>query len=129
MILDNDPVIARPRPPIYAPRSPSLSPLEEIGPRCSPPELLPQQKIRKDEPGRFKITFINAELARDHAKKTRKDNSEPLNGILAFNGELVSRNTTVVGHHLRIGVIDRINLGTIGCSSAGSSSHIPVDVI
>lgn len=54
------------------------------------------------ELGHVKITFVTAELARSHARKNLRVNSEPSNGVLAFDGEPVSCNTTVVSNYLQI---------------------------
>jgi hypothetical protein len=99
IILDNDIVTARP----------SLRPLgisnsfqpTEVGLPAAPAPHVQGRLKTSFEPGRVQISFITAELARSHARKNLKVNSEPSNGVLAFDGELVSCNTTVVSRCLQ----------------------------
>jgi hypothetical protein len=49
-----------------------------------------------DEPSRMQVRLVTAELARDFAKENPKLQVEPANGILAFDGELISGNVTFV---------------------------------
>ncbi|KAJ7677170.1 hypothetical protein B0H17DRAFT_123065 [Mycena rosella] len=48
-----------------------------------------------EEPTRLQIRFVTAELARVYARGTPKEQSEATNGVLAFDGESVSGNTTL----------------------------------
>ena len=48
------------------------------------------------EPNRIQICLVTAELARAHARATLKDGKGPINGILAFDGEFISGNTSLV---------------------------------
>lgn len=52
--------------------------------------------VSQDDPGRLQIRLVTAELARKHARATPKDKSEPTTGVLAFEGEFVSGNTSLV---------------------------------
>jgi hypothetical protein len=62
------------------------------------------QVKRQEDPehGRVQIAFVTAEFARTHARKNLNVNTEPSNGVLAFDGELVSCNTTVVSKYIHI---------------------------
>ncbi|KAJ7735835.1 hypothetical protein DFH07DRAFT_967025 [Mycena maculata] len=55
----------------------------------------PESTISPHNPGRIQIRFVTAELARVHARGTPKTQTEATNGILAFDGEFVSGNTTL----------------------------------
>lgn len=52
--------------------------------------------VSQDDPGHLQIRLVTAELARKHARATPKDKSEPTTGVLAFEGEFVSGNTSLV---------------------------------
>ncbi|KAL0957929.1 hypothetical protein HGRIS_000110 [Hohenbuehelia grisea] len=43
----------------------------------------------------YSVKFVSAELARQHAKATLKEASQPTNGISAFNGHNISGNTSL----------------------------------
>lgn len=45
---------------------------------------------------RFLFSVVTAEVARAHARQHPQDNTEPTNGVLAFNGESVGENVTLV---------------------------------
>jgi hypothetical protein len=49
-----------------------------------------------DEPIRMQVRVVTADIARDFAKEKPKEQTEPTNGILAFEGELISGNVTFV---------------------------------
>lgn len=58
-----------------------------------------ENKEEYQERDGFQIRLVTAEMARNHAKEVLKETSEPSNGVLAFNGEFVSGNTTIVCKH------------------------------
>ncbi|KAG6918191.1 hypothetical protein DXG01_015979 [Tephrocybe rancida] len=99
VILDSDVVIAKPR-PIQSVVEPSRSQLS-VGAskdhiKGFSRSLASYSKERDgQEPTRFQIRLVTAELARLHAKGTLKDSTEPVNGVLAFGGHFVSGNTAV----------------------------------
>jgi hypothetical protein len=49
-----------------------------------------------NEPSRIQIHLVSAELARRHAAVTLKHGTTAINGILAFEGEFISGNTSLV---------------------------------
>jgi hypothetical protein len=54
-------------------------------------------KNKPDAPDAVQIRLVTAEIARMHAKKNPKDQTTSDAGVLAFDGEFVNRNTTLVG--------------------------------
>jgi hypothetical protein len=60
------------------------------------PNLLPPSLSDSDTTERFKIKFVTAEHAVIHARQTPRERSEPVNGVIGFDGEFVSGNTTLV---------------------------------
>lgn len=69
----------------------------------------PATQIRDESTGgRLQIQLVTAQLARQHAASNLKDTSLPSNGTLAFDGQLVSGNTSLVR-----GVLFAIKLGLI----------------
>lgn len=59
------------------------------------PDLVPRSPL-PDAVERFKITFVTAEHALCHARQTPKEQSEAKTGVLAFDGELINGNMTLV---------------------------------
>ncbi|KAG6844814.1 hypothetical protein H0H87_003481 [Tephrocybe sp. NHM501043] len=90
MILDSDVVIARPS----QPHGPFIMSTSQLPTLVSTPNL-DQKEKEGEEHNRYQIRLITAELARAHAKETLKESTEPTNGILAFDGQFVSGNTTL----------------------------------
>jgi hypothetical protein len=85
------------------PSTPKLNPASSSSSRSEPrpaPHGYPDTTYiaQPDEPCRMQVRLVTAELARNHAKETPKDSSEPTNGVLAFEGEFISGNTTLVGN-------------------------------
>ncbi|GLB39236.1 hypothetical protein LshimejAT787_0603980 [Lyophyllum shimeji] len=90
--------IAAPQPSVPASNEPSTK-------RSTPPpsyRSLPPTKPmgqaegeERKEPARFQIRLVTADLARAYAKETLTESTEPTNGMLAFDAEFVSGNTTV----------------------------------
>ncbi|KAG6886551.1 hypothetical protein C0992_003430 [Termitomyces sp. T32_za158] len=93
IILDSDVVIARSRQEesdgdLHA----HMSKSQVLG---SPTLIESRSKQQYHGRDGFQIRLVTAELARKHAKEALKETSEPSNGVLAFDGEFVSGNTTI----------------------------------
>ncbi|KAJ6599763.1 hypothetical protein DFH09DRAFT_626245 [Mycena vulgaris] len=91
MIGDNDIVTARPG------SARELDLVCETTPDAAPGAAesdLPSTAL-PDAVERFKIRFVTAEHALAHARQTPKEQTEPKNGIFAFDGEPVNGNITL----------------------------------
>ncbi|PVF99226.1 hypothetical protein CPB86DRAFT_315970 [Serendipita vermifera] len=73
------------------PRDPALS---STPAKTEPKELDRSYLAHPDEPTRLQIRIVTAENARAFAKENPKQQLEPTNGVLAFDGEFVSGNVT-----------------------------------
>ncbi|KAJ7827101.1 hypothetical protein B0H13DRAFT_2439813 [Mycena leptocephala] len=94
------------------------------------------QNIGPDMTPRFKISFVTAENAVSHAKLTPREQNEPL-GVLGFDGEFVSGNTTLrdveneAARVLQWTSPDSMDVDSAVCvheHQAGCSCHIAQDI-
>lgn len=88
MIAEGEIVTARPYTNMAAPAR-KAEPTLDTGLVNSAIECSPE------EPVRVQIRLVTAELARAHARSTPKEQSAATNGLLAFDGEFVSGNTSL----------------------------------
>ncbi|PVF92993.1 hypothetical protein CPB86DRAFT_142216 [Serendipita vermifera] len=76
---------------LVSPKNPTVS----LTPAKPEPKELDRSYIaHPDEPTRLQIRIVTAESARAFAKENPKQQLEPTNGVLAFDGEFVSGNIT-----------------------------------
>jgi hypothetical protein len=68
---------------------------ESVPSGVAPKEPLPSDAL-SDSTERFRIRFFTAEHAVVHARQAPKDQSEPKNGIFAFDGEPVNGSISLV---------------------------------